>query len=126
MDDNNQSNQQEQNQQSPEQNQQPDMTQINAALDSAALAAKGIADVAGLQDGEAMAAQLLNAIERIKQLEAALPLLNDAFEAGKRAVTAVESELPDGFVSRVEGFFTRHFPMHAAPAATADSAAKTE
>lgn len=124
--DDNQSNRQEQNQQSQEQNQQPDMTQINAAMDSAALAAKGIADAAGLQDGEAMAVQLNDAIARIKQLEAALPLLSDAFEAGKRAVSAVESELPVGFVSRVEGFFTRHFPMHAAPAVTVDSAAKTE
>lgn len=93
-----------------------------AVLDAAALAAQSIAAASGLTSLESIASFMMQLHSRVQALENAAPQMQ-AF--ADLAMKAAES-IPEGFVERVEGFFGRHFPAHAAPAAPATDAAKTE
>jgi hypothetical protein len=99
---------------------------VSQTIDAAAVAAKSIADATGLQGAEAAALALQNIVSRVAQLEAVLPNVQAAYDDLRALAAHVEQALPHGFVDRVEGFFARHFPAHAAPAVTADSTAKSE
>lgn len=91
-------------------------------LDSATIAAQAIAGVSGLNSLEAIATFLLSLHSRVQALEQAAPAVQSAVDAA----SAVVASIPEGFVERVEGFFGRHFPSHAAPAASVTDATKTE
>lgn len=91
-------------------------------LDAAAMAAQAIASASGLTSLEAIASFITQLHSRVQALESAAPQL----QAAADAATQVVSSIPEGFVERVEGFFGRHYPSHAAPAAPATDAAKTE
>lgn len=93
-----------------------------AVLDAASLAAKSIADASGLQSLESLATFIMSLHSRVQALESAAPALQQAADA---AMT-VAASIPDGFIERIEGFFGKHFPAHAAPAAPAENAAKSE
>lgn len=84
-------------------------------LDAAAMAAQAIASASGLTSLEAIASFIMQLHSRVQALENAAPQL----QAVADAATQVVSSIPEGFVERVEGFFGRHFPAHAAPAAPA-------
>jgi hypothetical protein len=86
------------------------------------MAAQAIAGVSGLNSLEAIATFLLSLHSRVQALEQAAPAVQSAVDAA----SAVVASIPEGFVERVEGFFGRHFPSHAAPAASMTDAAKTE
>lgn len=93
-----------------------------AILDAATMAAQTIAEASGLGSLESIASFLMQLHRRVQTLESAAPQL----QAAADAATQVVSSIPEGFVERVEGFFGRHYPSHAAPAAPATDAAKTE
>ena len=91
-------------------------------LDAAAMAAQAIASASGLNSLEAIASFIMQLHSRVQALESAAPQLQSAADAA----TQVVSSIPEGFVERVEGFFGRHYPSHAASVAPATDAAKTE
>ena len=80
---------------------------INDALDSATLAATQIAHASGIQSLEALATQFVSMQSRLGQIEQAIPevlaVLND-----------LKLLVPQTFVTRVEAFFSTHFPGFAA------------
>lgn len=82
--------------------------QINSTLDAASLAADAIAKASGIASLE-QAASVITALEsRLKVVEGALPEVLTLFGE-------IKNVIPQSFVTRVEDFFARHFPMHAAP-----------
>jgi hypothetical protein len=91
--------------------------QLNSTLDAATLAADTIAKASGLESLEQVAAMVAALDSRIKPLEAALP-------EALQLLSDVKALVPAGFVSRVEGFFTSHFPHFGATATTSATQAE--
>lgn len=93
-------------------------------VDAAALAASQIAQVTGIASLEQAAQMILALEERVKALEPLVPAFQNLVLHVEQAASIAAESLPSEFVDRVESFFAKHFPMHAAPAQT--DAAKTE
>lgn len=92
-------------------------------VDAAALAASSIAKASGLDSLEAIAMMLTQIGTRLDALEADKPGLQ-ALQQTVNEISAAVQAVPSDFVERVEGFFGKHFPQHAAPVNT--DATKTE
>ena len=92
-------------------------------VDAAALAASSIAKASGLDSLEAIATMLTQIGTRLDALEANKPGLQ-ALQQTVNEIGAVVQAIPSDFIERVEGFFSKHFPQHAAPVNT--DATKTE
>lgn len=71
------------------------------ALDAGALAAKGVADVAGLQNPEAIAQAVLTLSAKVAEFEKIVPELIAAKEAAEMAVQAITDHFPPGLLDRV-------------------------
>lgn len=100
-------------------------------VDAAALAASQIAQVTGIASLEQAAQMILELERRITMLEPLIPAFRDLVLHVEQAASIAAESLPSGFVDRVESFFAKHFPMHAAPVQTdaapvQTDAAKTE
>ena len=100
------------------------IAQTETVVDAAALAAKSIAEASGLTNLEAIATMVTQLDSRLGQLEQAAPAVQALYDDVKTALAGIQNVLPEGFVERVEGFFGRHFPQHAAPAAPAAGVTK--
>lgn len=92
-------------------------------VDAAGLAAESIAKASGLTSLEAIASALVQIGSRLAALEADKPGL-EAMQQTVNEIGAAVQAIPSDFIERVEGFFGKHFPQHAAPVNT--DAAKTE
>lgn len=90
------------------------MRETEQVVNAAGLAAEAIASASGITSLEAVASELMALKSRVAELEGLAPMVDDIIN------TIPKSFVSDigGFVDRVEGFFAKHFPMHAAqPAA---------
>lgn len=77
------------------------MQQAEQALDAAALAAQQIGKIAGMSDPEAMAQKLIELEERIKELESAVPAL-------QQFADKVMDMFPADWKDKVHNFLVQH------------------
>lgn len=78
-----------------------EMHQVETTLDAAATAAKTIADAAGISDPDAMAQKLIELEGRIKELESAVPAL-------EQVVHSVSDVIPQDWKDKVQHFLSQH------------------
>lgn len=85
-----------------------------AGLDAASLAAKSIAQIAGLQNPEALAQFVLNLASRLEQIEKDLPDLMEAYNTLAEAAHTINESIPQEWkddVSKVIAHVKHRFSL---------------